>query len=86
MAALMDSRLGSLLHLIHGLGSGAAVTRLLSDGAAAPPLLGQFLFQLGRHNTAGPLLDWLAILALAVIFDFVNLISLSYLRQYIASL
>ena len=71
MAALMDGGHGGLLHLIYGLGGGAAVTGLLSDGAAAPLLLGQFLFHLGRHNTAGPLLDRLAVLALALIFDFV---------------
>ena len=81
MAALIDSGLGGLLHLIHGLGDGAAVTRLLSDGAAAPPLLGQFLFQLGRHDTAGPLLDRLSVLAFALIFDFIVLIALSYLRN-----
>lgn len=71
IAALMDGGHGGLLHLIHGLGSGAAVTGLLSDGAVAPLLLCQFLFQLGRHNTAGPLLDRLTVLAFALIFDFV---------------
>lgn len=71
MAALMDSGPGGLLHLIHGLGDGAAVTRLLSDGTAAPLLPGQLLFQLGRHDAAGPLLDWLTVPAFALIFDFV---------------
>lgn len=71
MAALMDSGPGGLLHLIDRLGGGAAVTGLLSDGAAAPLLLGQFLFQLGRHNTADPMLDMLAVLALALIFYFI---------------
>lgn len=71
MAALMDSGLGGLLHLIHGLGDGAAVTGLFIDGVASPLLLGQLLFHLGRHNTAGPLLDRLAVLAFALIFDFV---------------
>ena len=72
MAALMDGGPGGLLHLIHGLGCGAAVTGLLSDGAAAPLLLGQLLFQLGRHDTAGPLLDRLTVPAFALIFDFVT--------------
>ena len=78
MAALMDGGPGGLLHLIYGLGGGAAVTGLLSDGAAAPFLLGQLLFQLGRHNAAGPLLDRFTILAFALIFDFVTLDSFSY--------
>ncbi len=81
IAALIDSGPGSLLYLIHGLGGGAAVTGLLRDGAAAPLLLGKLLFQLGRHNSAAPLLDWLAFLALALIFDFIVLIALSYLRN-----
>ena len=71
MTALMNGGHSNLLHLVHGLGGGAAVAGLLSDGAAAPLLLGQLLFHLGRHNTAGPLLDRLAVLALALIFDFV---------------
>ena len=86
IAALIDSGPGSLLYLIHGLGGGAAVTGFLRDGAAAPLLLGKLLFQLGRHNSAAPLLDRLAALVLALIFDFINLISLLYFRQYIASL
>lgn len=72
MAALMDGGPGGLLHLIYGLGGGATVTGLLSDGAAAPLLLGQLLFQLGRHDTAGPLLDRLTVPAFALIFDFVT--------------
>lgn len=71
MAALMDSGPGGLLHLIDCLGGGAAVTGLLSDGAATPLLLGQLLFQFGRHNTADPLLDWLSVLAFALILDLV---------------
>lgn len=84
MAALINGGPGGLLHLIHGLGSGAAVMGLLSDEAAAPPLLGQLLFQLGRHNSVGPMLDRFAVLAVALIFDFIILISFSYFRQYIA--
>ena len=71
MTTLMDSGPGGLLHLIDRLGGGTAVTGLLSDGATTPFLLGQFLFQLGRHNSAGPLLDLLAVFALAQIFYFV---------------
>ena len=81
IAALIDSGPGSLLYLIHGLGGGTADMGLLRDGATAPLLLGQLLFQLGRHNSAAPLLDWLAFLALALIFDFIVLIALSYLRN-----
>lgn len=72
MAALMNGGHSGLLHLIHGLGCGAAVTGLLNDGTAAPLLLGQLLFQLGRHDTADPLLDRLTVLAFALIFDFVT--------------
>ena len=85
MAALINGGPGGLLHLIHGLGDGAAVTRLLSDGVAAPPLLGQLLFQLGCHNSAGPLLDWLVVLALALIFDYITFISLFYFGHGIFS-
>lgn len=69
--ALVDSCPGGLLHLIDRLGGGAAVTGPFSDGTAAPLLLGQLFFQLGRHNPAGPLLDWLAVLAFTLILDLV---------------
>ena len=72
VAALMDGSPGSLLHPIHGLGGGATVTGLLRDEAAAPLLLVQLLFQLGRHDAADPLLDWLTVPAFALIFDFVT--------------
>ena len=81
MAALIDSGPGGLLHLIDRLGGGAAVTGPFSDGTAAPLLLGKLPFQFGRHSMVAPLLDWLAFLALALIFDFIVLIALSYLRN-----
>lgn len=71
MAALIDSGLGGLFRLIDRLGGGAAVTGLFRDGAAAPLLLDQLLFQFCRHDTAGPLLGQLAVLAFALVFDLV---------------
>ena len=77
-ADLMDGCFGGQLHLIDRLGGAAAISGLLNDEAAAPFLLGQFLFQLGRHNPVGPLLDWLVVLALALIFDFVAVSTFFY--------
>lgn len=85
MAALIDSGLGGLFRLIDRLSGGAAVTGLLSDRASAPLLLGQLLFQLGRHDTAAPLLDRLAALALTLIFDLVTLAAFFYFSYSIAS-
>lgn len=74
MTTLMDSGPGGLLHLIDRLGGGTAVTGLLSDGATTPFLLGQFLFQLGRHDAAGPLLNRPATRFFAFDFYFIGLI------------
>jgi hypothetical protein len=82
MAALIDSGLGGLLHLIHGLGGGTADMGLLRDGATAPLLLGQLLFQLGRHDPLDLLLRWLAVLAFSLIFYFVSLVSFSYFGHF----
>lgn len=83
--ALVDSCPGGLLHLIDRLGGGAAVTGPFSDGTAAPPLLGQFLFQLSCHDTASPMLDRLSVLALALIFDLVVATAFFYFSYNIAS-
>ena len=78
MAALMNGGHSGLLHLIHGLGCGAAVTGLLNDGTAAPLLLGQLLFQLGRHDALCLLLGRSAALLFAFPFDFIRLIPFFY--------
>ena len=85
VATVTDSGPGGLFHLFHRLGGGAAVTGPFSDGATAPLLLGQLLFQLGRYNSAGPLLDRLAVLALALIFYSISAVALFYFSYNIAS-
>ncbi len=79
LACLLDSGPSGLFHLVNSFinGTGAAAG-LLRNGAAPTFLLGQFLFQFSRHNTAGLLLDWLTTLPLALVLDFVPLFAFSY--------
>ncbi len=84
--------LGGLLHLLHGPGAavgaggaggggaggiGETAAGYLGGGVApAPLLLGQLLFQLGRHDAAGAGLGGLTALFLA--FDLIGLVPFLY--------